>query len=182
MPKQTYIRIAWIFKFPRAKTAVSEMETPSLKENLSSVLQEARASVMNEELPEWAQNPSLRRNLAYSLILVLLGIWGVSIAVSSLSLLNYLILGAVWFSLFGVLNFTLRSLFDIEKHKLDERLLEMRSSTYEPSYYIAGLLIFVIYLLSLRELATLSEILFAAILTYISIPYILLALREKTSL
>lgn len=182
MPKQTYIRIAWVFKFPREKTAFSEMETPSLKENWSSVLQEARTSVINEELPEWAQNPALRRNLAYSLILALLGIWGVSITVSSLSLLNYLLLGAVWFSLFGVLNFTLRSIFDIEKHKLDERLLEMRSSTYEPSYYIAGLLIFVIYLLSLRELATLSEILLAAIVTYISIPYILLALREKTSL
>jgi len=182
MPKQTFIRIAWIFKFPREKTALSKTETPSLKENLSSVLQEARTTVINEELPEWAQNPALRRNLAYSLILALLGIWGVSIAVSSISLLNYLFIGAVWFSLFGVLNFTFRSLFDMDKDELDERLLEMRSSTYEPSYYIAGLLIFVIYLLSLRELATLNEILFAVITTYISIPYILLALREKTLL
>lgn len=182
MPKQTYICIAWVFKFPRDKTALSEAETPSLKENWSSVLQEARTSAINEELPEWAQIPSLRRILAYSLLLTLLGIWGVSIAVSSLSLFTYLLIGAIWFSLFGVLNFTLRSLFDIDRHELDERLLEMRSSTYEPSYYIAGLLIFVIYFLSLRELATLNEILLAAITTYISIPYILLALREKTSL
>jgi hypothetical protein len=182
MSKKPYIRIAWIFKFPRESAPTPHHEAKTLMVNMGDVIQDIQVTDLNDELPRWAQNPSLRRNLALGLIFTLLSFWVISVLASELSIIQYGLMALLWLGIFGVLNFTLRSLFDVKSELLDERLHQMRSATYEPAYYLAGILIFFIYFFNLETSVTFKGLLFAVITTYISIPYILLGLREKTLL
>ena len=134
---------------------------------------------MNSDLPNWSSNFRSRSARAVVTGLTLILMWTASFSSFQLGALHYIVMGLVFGIAFGALNFSLRSLFDVQEEELDERLYFLRNRYSFPSYQVVGLLILLL-------LATInfmdfdpSRLWLPAIATYASVPYLFLGWQEE---
>lgn len=134
---------------------------------------------IDEPLPAWARDTKTRRLLVGLNGAALAAIWAVCMSAIHLGWLHYSVMVLASLITLGVLNFSLRSLFDQPDEVLDERLHALRNSYAYRSYQAAGLL--VIALLTAITLIDVNpaRMWLPAIMTYASIPYLLAGWREK---
>ena len=134
---------------------------------------------IDEPLPAWASDTKTRRLLVILNSAVLAGIWALCMSAIHLGWLHYSVMAIASLAILGVLNYSLRSLFDQPDEVLDERLHALRDSYAYRSYQAAGLL--VLALLAAMSLldANPARMWLPAIMTYASIPYLLAGWKER---
>lgn len=145
---------------------------------MTRVLEDAGWEV-DSELPSWSTEFRNRRAIAGLTGAYLLAIWALSISPIQLGWAHYLAMTIVLIGVLGVLNFSLRSIFDIPTEKLDERLFALRNKYSHGAFQIFGLLlVLVIGSLEIFNLDP-ARMWLPALATYASIPYLLMAWQEK---
>ena len=130
-------------------------------------------------LPQWATNYRNRRALSLVTGLLLIAFWALGISDLSLGWAEYSAMLFAHLGILGVLNYSLRSLFDVSVEQLDERLVSLRNKYSFQSFQVLGLLI--LCLIATLDFLNIdaSRMWFPAIATYASTPYLLMAWQEK---
>ena len=134
---------------------------------------------LEHELPSWAKSHRTRRLLTVGTALILILIWTLALSPLQIGVLGWVLLGLAFLAIIVPLNFSLLSLMDLSKEVLDERLLEMRNSYFEPAYKVVGVLIFAIMALVGIFDVDVNRIWLPAFATYSSIHYLLLGWSER---
>lgn len=134
---------------------------------------------MDATLPQWASEFRFRRRITAITVLALISLWAISISNIQLGWIHYIALSCLMIVSLGLLNFSLRSIFDVSEEILDERLILLRNRYSFRSYQAIGLIILLMMtVLNFIDLDP-SRLWLPAITTYASLPYLFLGWQEK---
>ena len=130
-------------------------------------------------LPQWATNYRNRRALSLITGSLLIALWAISVSDMRIGWAGNLAMMLAIIGVLSLLNFSLRSLFDVSVEQLDERLVSLRNKYSFQSFQVFGLLI--LCLIATLDFLNIdaSRMWFPAIATYASTPYLLMAWQEK---